>query len=460
MPGMKVSKLIDDYLEKKYGSESQRRLDDLRFRLLKVLSLVGVDRDIHRLRLEDFERAQAALCLQTTSKGKKFSPNSVHHYMRGVRTMFNWAVERRLLTYSPLKNIKLVRLPQPEPKGISQQTFEALVQAAGDVQAELYYWLTVRDVALLALMRDGQCPPAAVCGMKIDDVDLRNRRARVLMTAAPGVEKPTRWVQLSADGVASLRRWVEVRRRVALPAAGGDLFIGQERDRGVGQSTIYYLIERLIVRAGTQALTDIGMATKDEYRRLKKAAADGSRYLHQWQQIRDVALLYVLRDTGARVGGVVTATIDNLDLVRGRLMVHEKGDKFRNVYLTPTSVEKVEAWLAIRDGRAQPGAGRLLFFRADGRAGITTNGVRQLLRKLAKRASVSDSRWNPHSFRHGFARDLLANGIDLSRVSRMLGHSNINVTASYYARWADEELHAAHSQASPLRRHRNARAKK
>ncbi|KAA3660662.1 MAG: hypothetical protein DWQ04_18775 [Chloroflexi bacterium] len=62
---------------------------------------------------------------------------------------------------------------------------------------------------------------------------------------------------------------------------------------------------------------------------------------------------------------------------------------------------------------------------------------------LAKKAGVN-GRCNLHAFRHGFARGSLKNGSDLGTVSRLLGHSSIQITAEFYTRWTDSELAKRH----------------
>jgi len=60
-------------------------------------------------------------------------------------------------------------------------------------------------------------------------------------------------------------------------------------------------------------------------------------------------------------------------------------------------------------------------------------------------------RCNPHSFRHNFAREYLRNGGDLATLAKLLGHSNISTTASYYAVFASDELAQFHERYSPLK---------
>ena len=90
-----------------------------------------------------------------------------------------------------------------------------------------------------------------------------------------------------------------------------------------------------------------------------------------------------------------------------------------------------------------------LFLNRWGRP-LGRGGVYSMLRHMAEHAKVTD-RFNPHSFRHAFARDTLRAGLDLSRVSQLMGHSSVRVTSDYYARWADCELKEDHNRCSPGR---------
>jgi site-specific recombinase XerD len=136
-----------------------------------------------------------------------------------------------------------------------------------------------------------------------------------------------------------------------------------------------------------------------------------------------------------------------LELDRCQLLVVEKGEKSRYVYLTAITIDKLRAYLKERREFWGKHCSDALFIGRSG-GGLTTTGVYQVLKAAADRVHLN-GRWNPHSWRHAFARDMLRNGADLSQVSQLMGHAGIQVTADYYARWADSELRQAHKQNSP-----------
>jgi site-specific recombinase XerD len=173
----------------------------------------------------------------------------------------------------------------------------------------------------------------------------------------------------------------------------------------------------------------------------------GLRHKAQWLFLRDVALIYCLRDTGARVGGLCGARITDLELDRRQLLVTEKGEQSRTVYLSPATVEKLRLYLAERKEFWGRRCSDALFIAQHGGA-LKYAGAQQILKRAAVRGNV-EGRFNAHAFRHAFARDMLRDGADLATVSQIMGHSGIGVTAQYYARWSDKELRISHQLHTP-----------
>lgn len=176
---------------------------------------------------------------------------------------------------------------------------------------------------------------------------------------------------------------------------------------------------------------------------LQAAATTGERR----ERERDVALIYLLRDTGGRVGGLAGARLTDLDLQRNRLWVIEKGRRRRALHLSPATSAALKAYTSTRLDFHPTGDG--LFVGKRGRD-LSRGGIYNLLQRLAHRSGLP-GRYNPHSFRHAFARDAIDAGADLAHVSQLLGHSSVAVTGMYYARWDDDELHQVHARTSPGR---------
>lgn len=159
---------------------------------------------------------------------------------------------------------------------------------------------------------------------------------------------------------------------------------------------------------------------------------------------RDRAILTFLADTGCRLQGVLTLTTERLYLSERRAFVHEKGRKSRYVHFTHFTAMMLNRWINVR-----PSTSDHIFTSMRTGQPLGDSGLNQLLKRLKKRANVN-GRVNPHAFRHGFAREYIISGGDLSTLARLLGHSNVSITAAYYAVFSPDELAAFHEKHTPL----------
>jgi len=146
---------------------------------------------------------------------------------------------------------------------------------------------------------------------------------------------------------------------------------------------------------------------------------------------RDLALVLFVADTGVRLGGVATLTIDRLDISKRRAIVLEKGrggQKERVVFFSSRTATALENWLEKRGEKED----QRVFL-------LKPNGIYQLFKRLARKSEIT-GKWNPHSFRHAYARKLLKQGVSIGVVSHLMGHSNVQVTIDFYGRFSHDEL--------------------
>jgi site-specific recombinase XerD len=158
---------------------------------------------------------------------------------------------------------------------------------------------------------------------------------------------------------------------------------------------------------------------------------------------RNKAILAFLLDTGCRAAGVCGLTLDALDLERQRAIVLEKGQELRTVFFNQATAGLLSAWLMVRNP-----ASRFVFHAKSG-GRLRTDSLGLLMQRLKARAGVT-GRVNPHSFRHGFAREYILSGGDMGTLSRILGHKDIQTTQDHYAIFLTDELARAHERFSPM----------
>lgn len=165
----------------------------------------------------------------------------------------------------------------------------------------------------------------------------------------------------------------------------------------------------------TQGLTD------EEMTRLIQTA-------RAWSA-RSYALVMLLYLTGARINELLSLNADQLGYDRGHrtLPLTQKGGKKRPAPVPPLALDALLAYLGDRtDGP--------LFATESGRR-WTQPEVWKHLRVLARRADIPQAESiKPHTLRHQFITDNLANGVPLQDVQDAVSHSDPRTTQRYNRR--------------------------
>lgn len=160
---------------------------------------------------------------------------------------------------------------------------------------------------------------------------------------------------------------------------------------------------------------------------------------------RSYALVMLLYLTGARVDELLSLNADQLGYDRGHrtLPLTQKGGKKRPAPVPPLALDALLAYLG--DRREGP-----LFVTDTGRR-WTQPEVWKHLRVLARRADLPQAaNIKPHTLRHQFITDNLANGIPLQDVQDAVSHSDPRTTQRYNRRRRQLDNHPAYALASRL----------
>lgn len=169
--------------------------------------------------------------------------------------------------------------------------------------------------------------------------------------------------------------------------------------------------------------------------------------------VRDIAILAVLYGCGLRRAELAALTLENFDRKNGRLLVHGKGGKERYAFLPDGALMALRDWINIRG--ETPGALFTALSRSqrmtnpgpDGITTMTPDNIYFIVKRRASEAGIKNM--SPHDFRRTYVGDLLTLGHDLSLVSRMVGHANVQTTAQYDRRPEELKQKAAQTLAVP-----------
>jgi site-specific recombinase XerD len=157
---------------------------------------------------------------------------------------------------------------------------------------------------------------------------------------------------------------------------------------------------------------------------------------------RDLALMSLLYDSGARVQEIIDLTIN--DFTAGNnpiLTLTGKGNKMRRVPIMRNTAVILEKYIS-ENKLAMPHKSEYPLFTNNQKNKLTKEGVAYIIGKYAKVAHENSdkvpARVKCHMLRHSKAVHLLQAGVNLIYIRDFLGHSDIKTT-EIYAR-ADIEL--------------------
>lgn len=215
------------------------------------------------------------------------------------------------------------------------------------------------------------------------------------------------------------------------------------------RSFLKYLAKRDIktlsaekIEVGKNPTHEIDFLDGDEVERLLQSA--GAKDL---KSLRDRAILELLFSAGLRVSELIHINRDQINLARQEFSVKGKGDKIRIVFISNTAKDALEKYLDKRTDTDEA-----IFIRFSKKKAtenqntkrLTPRSVQRIVKFYAAKAGIVKD-VHPHTLRHSFATDLLANGADIRSVQTMLGHSSITTT-QIYTHITNEQLKSVHQK--------------
>lgn len=155
----------------------------------------------------------------------------------------------------------------------------------------------------------------------------------------------------------------------------------------------------------------------DTYRPDRNTALDEVQQLiYAAKNIRDKAIIKLLFETGIRVNELASLTRDDLKYSKSSghyIQFIAKGRKERTVKISKENYNLLKQVASDKKTIT----------------GITARQIQRILGSVSQK--VLNKVITPHCLRHGFATELMKQGISFDRIQRALGHENIVTTLKY-----------------------------
>lgn len=163
---------------------------------------------------------------------------------------------------------------------------------------------------------------------------------------------------------------------------------------------------------------------------------------HEYRLFIQSRLTY---DTGIRANESCELITNDVDFKFNSLLIRNpKNNKERFVYFSQKMNKELKRWLKYRDRFSDSD---YLFPTIRGTKQDIRNFNRSL-KTVGKRIGLDDI--HVHMLRNSFAKSYIMQGGDWSSLSRILGHSNAEVTQKHYLDFSEDEVRRQHNKFSPL----------
>lgn len=230
--------------------------------------------------------------------------------------------------------------------------------------------------------------------------------------------------------------------------------INQRYKLAVQREEIYKnpVVGIILPKKSERPVSEIKFFTEDELKQILEAAS--AKYPNGTPIYRLGCLIQFLAYTGMRIGEALALTWKDIDFDSGKIFINKNMakiiDREGNNYHTtiiqnspktsssnriiPMSQNARSALESI-DSTHKPGD--LVFSSANGTP-LDIRNVTRMFHNIQDRAGIEEH-GSLHSLRHTFATRLIEVGTDIKVVSKLLGHSDINITYNTYVHVIEQQ---------------------
>jgi len=195
---------------------------------------------------------------------------------------------------------------------------------------------------------------------------------------------------------------------------------------------VFEKLNLLIIKLPKIMKKEVNYLTEIEIDQFIKCVKNNIEKRETVKNIRFMAFLILLLQTGARVGEVLSINISDINRQNKEIPIIGKGSKPRTLFLKDETVYWIDRYLSIRgDGE------KALFVTQDGRSRWQQTDAGRSFRGF-KTLSGIKKKFTIHTLRHTFATQHLQRGAGINVVQAALGHADPITTLKYYSGAVDK----------------------
>jgi integrase/recombinase XerD len=182
----------------------------------------------------------------------------------------------------------------------------------------------------------------------------------------------------------------------------------------------------------------------DDYRRLEDSdirkiyTAIVLHSANPFMQRRDTMIVSILLFCGLRRGELLGLQVKDIDAIKREITIRgetSKSKRTRILRIHPTLLLHIRDYLRERNIRRLRTEYLIVSNRED--SGLSYEGMIHWVNKMIK---ISGVQFHLHMFRHTFACKLAETGVNLFRVQKLMGHTDIRMTAKYARSMRTEDM--------------------
>lgn len=156
--------------------------------------------------------------------------------------------------------------------------------------------------------------------------------------------------------------------------------------------------------------------------------------------LRDHAIIEFLYSTGCRVTELERLNISDIDFIKGEVLLFGKGDKHRVSYINARAELTLKEYLSNRTDNNEA----LFVSERNPHNRLKKSAIEKIVRDIGERSDIKRKLF-PHLIRHTTATNCLDRGMDVTKIQKMLGHTNISTTM-IYAKVSEQNIKNDHKK--------------